>query len=568
MKDFNPIKKQIKSYLAPKDLIVGFIEQIEPDCISGWAIHKQGETVTIEFRIKGITQNAQLNWVERMDVAEKYGQDNINCGFQIILSDEARVLLIKEAANLNKAIEITANKTPLPILGSAKSSKLKGRSTFSLFSEGRLEDVFEQVCAKQTGNKTFRQKNISQKLRSLPAGQFKDLGEFHLFVARELLDGIDLDATVPLTADSKLAATSYLAAIDCSLEPSVTCFREAISLLHASKDYEAAEKIVLKAVSKFPEDEGVLLAGARLFAAKKKYSPARFLYGAYAKSSPGAIAAEALVDIAILHDHAYQERAYKIKDLEDFFSCFERIGDITNRESSVSAIETKKKADKWVAEFYELLGNFPVQHLFDVDYYQEQTTRVIASEEQAVLDYFHHGWNEGLSTHRAIDDGYVRRQLISAGKMQPFPLLLLYLRDEVSLKLVPNALVDPERLHTAFSGKAATSPWLSFIGNKKQGMPSISAYFDADYYLEKTRTWSPKLSVAPLFYFLTKDFGTDCNRLFHTGFYAYHYQYLLKGQAPILHYLSEGAYMGCLPNPFCELNLKSGNERNNYLKLT
>ena len=132
MKLLNPFRKQIKSYIASKKIIEGFVEHIEPDRISGWVIHKKGEAVSIELRIKGISQSIQLYWVGRPDVAEQYGLGNIHCGFEISLPEEARLLMAKDAANLNPSIEVLANKTSLPILGIAKPPKLTGHTNLRL----------------------------------------------------------------------------------------------------------------------------------------------------------------------------------------------------------------------------------------------------------------------------------------------------------------------------------------------------------------------------------------------------------------------------------------------------
>lgn len=460
-----------------------------------------------------------------------------------------------------------ARNAPTAKNNSLQQGALLGRSSFSLCSEGRWEALFERECAQQVQNKTYRQKIITNKLKSLPRDAFQDLGAFYLFVAREIIQGMNLELSSALRMDLELAAACYFHVLEYNLNPSVDIYLETLELLHALGEYEKAESIILRALSLFPESPSLLLLAARIMEKCELYGEARFLYGEYAKTKSTAIDEDVLQEIVTVHGKASKAKAKKFRNLEEFLGGLVKEAKSNQAPSLVTAKE-KRKIDGWLTEFFQLIGGFSIEHLFDIEHYQKQTKKWIASEEQAVIDYFVSGWNGAISVHPAIDDAFIRRQLVVQGKMNAAPLVLLYLRNENQLKLVPNAMVDPVRLHSQDTNVTG-SAWLNFVTGKWPfNATSISPFFDSEYYLERTSSRDLEKLGSPLVNFLNKDSLSDCNRLFHTGYYIKRYDNLLNGKIPILHYLAEGAYLGCLPNPFCDLSSKSGQERIDYLKIS
>lgn len=68
--------------------IEGNIEQINGLEIVGWVIDLQKEDITLALSIDDVTYPVTPVWLERADVANKYGKDFIKCGFSVDVPDE------------------------------------------------------------------------------------------------------------------------------------------------------------------------------------------------------------------------------------------------------------------------------------------------------------------------------------------------------------------------------------------------------------------------------------------------------------------------------------------------
>lgn len=445
-----------------------------------------------------------------------------------------------------------------------KLEKTVEPTIFSLCIAGDWEALFERECAFQKSNKTFRQKTVLSQLKSLPKDAFADLGVFYQYIAKELIRGVNFEAALAMNTDLELSAKFFCLALSNILDANAETYRKAVEVFLAINDLDNAERISLEAVSIFPDHPGLLLLTARVMTKLNFFGEARLFFGEYIRSESGIAEEDILEEIIEVHEKANQTNAKKYASLQEFFKNFRSVKFTFSAKIDAAIM---KQTDSWLTEFFSLLGDFPIDSLIDIEHYRKQRKKWIAKVEDAVTDYFMEGWQLRVSLHPAIDNDYLRRQLVNQGKMSADPLLLLYLRNEVALKLVPNAMIEPGLLHEQGNTQPG-SPWLKLVRGDVKPAGAVSPFFDTAYYLERTSYKDDETSQSPIVNFLSKDFLADCNYLFHTGYYINRYENMLNGKSPILHYLAEGAYLGYMPNPFCNLSGKSGQERIDYLKLS
>jgi hypothetical protein len=111
----------LRSSGAAEGDIVGMVERITDDEISGWALSRSGRTVHIAVRVQGETLPANAVWIHRPDVSAAFGLGDWVVGFSIQTAELAGVAVARRRAN-RAAVEVLASGIPLP-----QASTLKRR---------------------------------------------------------------------------------------------------------------------------------------------------------------------------------------------------------------------------------------------------------------------------------------------------------------------------------------------------------------------------------------------------------------------------------------------------------
>jgi len=96
--------------------VVGFVEQLEPIAIKGWALSRDGRCVTLALRIGGLDHPLEAVWIERSDVAGHHGTQFLISGYRCAL-DRHMAGNVRDALLAGRSVEVCANGVVLPHLG-------------------------------------------------------------------------------------------------------------------------------------------------------------------------------------------------------------------------------------------------------------------------------------------------------------------------------------------------------------------------------------------------------------------------------------------------------------------
>lgn len=487
-------------------------------------------------------------------------------------------------------------------------------SVFQLYLQGLWVELFSQEITAQSVLNGYTGKEIIKSLKALPHDAFTDLNGFYLYIADYLTKDFVIDQ--PFDDFDRLNAASIflLRAINSSVIPDAALYIKTLTVLSFLNRFAEAEPIALQALLNYGDQAELLLATAKLAHEKCKKIDAtlksvdlkitqllgdpskvaatlsanevkiaqlrtektqltaekvsvlgasRLLFGEAASIAPEKLSEQDWSCLVSIHDQANRHKAKKFTGLNSFL-----LESAVAKQALALSTDTAALApvDAWLHELSTLLGHFSVETFFDLAYYCKQTGLWFATVDMALSHYFIKGRHHNVSIHPSFDSGYVRQQLQSRDKASSAPELLLFLRYERELALVANVLFNAQRL-IAQTPDEIGSPWLHYLAGGWQSLANPSDFFDTEWYLTTGTYSKSEKTESALVHFLKDDSTKNCNRLFHTQFYLKHYQASLNGKAPIVHYLTEGAYRGYRPNPFCDLSNKSGSDRIDYLKL-
>ncbi len=487
-------------------------------------------------------------------------------------------------------------------------------SVFQLYLQGLWVELFSQEITAQSVLNGYTGKEIIKSLKTLPPDAFSDLNGFYLYIADYLIKDFVIDQ--PFDDFDRLNAASIflLRAINSSVIPDAALYIKTLTVLSFLNRFAEAEPIALQALLNYGDQAELLLATAKLAHEKCKKIDAtlksvdlkitqllgdpskvaatlsanevkiaqlrtektqltaekvsalgasRLLFGEAASIAPEKLSEQDWSGLMSIHDQANRHKAKKFTNLNKFLleSAVAKQALALNTDTAALA-----PVDAWLHELSTLLGHFSVETFFDLAYYGKQTGLWFATVDMALCHYFIKGRHHNFSIHPSFDSGYVRQQLQSKGKASSAPELLLFLRYERELALAANVLFNAQRL-IAQTPDEIGSPWLHYLAGGRQSLANPSDFFDTELYLTTGTYSKSETTESALVHFLKDDSTKNCNRLFHTQFYLKHYQASLNGKPPIVHYLTEGAYRGYRPNPFCDLSNKSGSDRIDYLKL-
>ncbi len=114
-------EKDIDAKVEPKAALAtvkGFVERIEPDTVSGWAVGKDGAPIEIVLVVRGQRFLPAIEWHERPDVEEQMGPKANRAGFLIV--PDARLRAALSHPGITQAeIVVGANRRALPVLDGA-----------------------------------------------------------------------------------------------------------------------------------------------------------------------------------------------------------------------------------------------------------------------------------------------------------------------------------------------------------------------------------------------------------------------------------------------------------------
>jgi glycosyltransferase involved in cell wall biosynthesis len=109
--------------LAGSPSVMGYVEHIDAQYITGWAIHRGGKPLQLTLRANGQHFTLTVNWVERSDVAEKHGSQFMYSGYCCTLGIEEKEA-IREAVQNNQSFEVLAEDFVLTVANRFKPSAL------------------------------------------------------------------------------------------------------------------------------------------------------------------------------------------------------------------------------------------------------------------------------------------------------------------------------------------------------------------------------------------------------------------------------------------------------------
>jgi tetratricopeptide (TPR) repeat protein len=486
---------------------------------------------------------------------------------------KAITLAPKEASWINPKIakaEESLSRIVAGLEDNEADKVLSRQQMMVLFGQDRLVDVLENHLKDQQPPYIPTLRQVFAQLHSIPPGHFSAIEFFYLFVA----DGLagDPDAETRSSAeDLALAKRFYELALAEQNPLPAECYVRILRNYLRSGDFEDAQASVVQAVSHAGDDAKVLLMAAKVMQTGHP-GAARLLMGRALELAPEMVSEEAggedqaWLDLAAAHDRANKSKTEKFGSIKKWLDAMPASTMVQRHtQSDAAALDN---LDQWLDEFFRLLSTHPPELLIDLPHYRKQTGFWFKTLDQALIHYFEKGWQKGVSVHAAFDDDYVRHQLRLHGiDTTAEPLLLLFLRHEPTLGMAPNVLFDPALYRAGVNTEGNASLWLHYLsgGWKQNGV--VSPYFDTDYFIRRIHRNSIKAALPPLLrYFCENPLG-DTNPLFHAAYYANRYKDLLRDKAPLAHYLSEGAYLGCSPNPFFVPNGRTARERIDYLRL-
>lgn len=488
-------------------------------------------------------------------------------------------------------------------------------SAFQLYLQGSWLDLFIQEDAAIPLLNSHIRREIINSLKALPQDAFIDLSLFYRHVADYLTQGFIIEEEVFNDIDQLKAAAIFLSrAIKTSIAPDAALYIQTFNILIFLDQFTEAEPLILQALLNHSDQADLLLTIARLMYKKSQktdkslkildlkiaqlagdqskltttstengikisqlrtekeqliadkisaLSASRLLFGEAVSIAPEKLTEQDWTNLINIHDQANQNKAKKFTDLNHYL-----LESAVAKQAQALNINTPSLAqvDIWLHELSVLLNDFSIEVFFDLAYYCKQTKLWFPTADTALTHYFTTGWKHNISVHPSFDSDYVRQQLQQRDKPSSAPELLLFLRYERELELVANVLFNAQRL-AANTPAELGSPWLHYLAGGWQTLANPSDFFDTELYLE-TGAYSENGKIdSALVHFLKHDVTKECNRLFHTQFYLKHYHASLNGKPPIVHYLTEGAYRGYLPNPFYEMSNETGSNRIDYLKL-
>lgn len=146
-KKFN--KGFLNSFVFAKEKqLLGYVEEIGADVISGWAFHRKSDCVELRLRLGDELLDLQPQWIERHDVAEAHGMRAIKSGF-IFFPDRAISGRLAAALDNDLQIAVLANDLTLPAHKRIKRSRAESQWAANhidhdgqhMFDEGDMPDL-------------------------------------------------------------------------------------------------------------------------------------------------------------------------------------------------------------------------------------------------------------------------------------------------------------------------------------------------------------------------------------------------------------------------------------------
>jgi GT2 family glycosyltransferase/glycosyltransferase involved in cell wall biosynthesis len=196
--------------------------------------------------------------------------------------------------------------------------------------------------------------------------------------------------------------------------------------------------------------------------------------------------------------------------------------------------------------------------LFDVSYYEKQTSQKFDSEEDGITHYLKDGWKKNLNPTLLFDSEFYLDLYkdVANAEMNPF---IHYLRNGIAEFRVPSASFDPtsycETLSLDEKSIAEINPIKHFIQSQERKQKDVkllidSGLFDLEYYESTSNESFNKLDDA-VFHYINVGWkiGAEPCALFDSTFYLDKYQDISAGNLiPFLHYIGFGAVEGRAPS--------------------
>jgi len=92
--------------------VLGYFEHIDPHVVKGWALHKQGQPLTLYMYLGGVLYPLETTWTQRPDIQQAHGEQHKAAGFEGKLPPEV-FSLIWAAAQKGEPFNVVANTSML-----------------------------------------------------------------------------------------------------------------------------------------------------------------------------------------------------------------------------------------------------------------------------------------------------------------------------------------------------------------------------------------------------------------------------------------------------------------------
>ncbi len=455
-------------------------------------------------------------------------------------------------------------------------------SNLSLLLQGNWINLLQRECNLSNLN-SVDQQQLYTILQKLPMHKFANINEFRIFLIQILMDDCELES-ISIQQQHKLSIALELCLKYLQTDPIATAYVyiQTLKLCKVLEQYQYndAESIILKALLYYDTDVKVLVALLKLLIKQHQYLATQSVEQAQYQQilalirliSSELISLDAqlfnkldLDAIIMVHNEADKFQIKKFATIKKFLLN----SSLKNEIIALNTLTQYKdliQIDQWMTAFFDLIANYNPALLFDLEYYQQQAQLPKQlTIEQALAHYFTQGWQQRLAPHPMFDIDFIEQQLVNQQHLLNQPTLLSFLQFEKTANLIPNILINPIKLQAAVN--VDKNLWLHYLSKGWQNNANISDFFDLEFYLTITKQSLNNFKIAPILDFCKTEL-IDCNRFFHTQFYFQQYKATLNGKIPLVHYLTEGVYLGYQAHPFIDSSNLTTSARLQQLKLT
>ena len=153
----------MKKIFKKKENVIGYLDKITKNSITGWAINYKNTPLTLHIRIKGQIYLLETQWLHRLDIIENYGDQFQEAGFFSHLSEEIQNKLKLSEIDVNE-ICILANGVEL-IMGCKEIEEPKQSAEEIIEIESRAIGHIEKITTNSIEGWAIHQQNLMLEIK-------------------------------------------------------------------------------------------------------------------------------------------------------------------------------------------------------------------------------------------------------------------------------------------------------------------------------------------------------------------------------------------------------------------